>query len=497
LNYTKLHQQSKARATKAIGKQYSCTIVIQGTDAKIEGTFPVQPILDATSYLQPGYRFTAQYRSKQWDGRIKLFKQVTRTFPAGLTQIVLKALRKEQVQVQVDDQRNCPGQPQPVSGLSLQGVRFDYPFDYQPECAQALVAARRGVAAVATNGGKTVISALVIKMLRLPTLFMVPNLELLRQTSKMFRAYLGLQPNDSRDVGVVGDGAWNPGRWVTVATVDTLYARIGKDECRNFLKSVKVVFADECHHVASDSWYQVMRFCDAYYRFGLSGTPLKRSDGADLRLIGVTGPVAHTVRNKELIDRGISVQPTIQVHKITKPVIAKRTKWQEVYQLGIVENTWRNTKLCLLTAELVNQGLSVLMLVKEIKHGEILDAKLWQSPQQGFIPHQFINGQETSEVRQKALDDFRKGELKVIIATSILDEGVDIPNIDALVLAGGGKSSIRTLQRVGRGLRKGGNVDHLTVIDTADFTHPYLTRHSMKRLHDYRAEECFKIEIGK
>ena len=90
--------------------------------------------------------------------------------------------------------------------------------------------------------------------------------------------------------------------------------------------------------------------------------------------------------------------------------------------------------------------------------------------------------------------EFRDGTIKVIIATSILDEGVDLPNIDVLVLAGGLKSSIATLQRVGRGLRTGGNVDRLYVVDTIDFQNHHLLKHSFQRLQDYRAEDCFEIE---
>ena len=119
---------------------------------------------------------------------------------------------------------------------------------------------------------------------------------------------------------------------------------------------------------------------------------------------------------------------------------------------------------------------------------------MWSYPKGSFLPHQFICGEESTEVREKALVDFREGKIKVLIATSILDEGVDIPNIDVLVLAGGGKSSIATLQRVGRGLRKGGTVDRLYIVDTIDFQQHHLLKHSMQRLEDYKAEECFEIE---
>lgn len=469
--------------------KYSCTITIEGADAKIDGTFPLETVVDATSYFQPGYQYTSRYRCHHWDGRIKLFKKVSRTFPAGLTNDVVEALRQQHVRVMVDDQRNCPGSVVLDPGaMNLKNIKFDHPYDYQPECAKAMINGQRGIVAVATNGGKTIIAVLAIKMLKLPSLFMVPGKDLLYQTHRVFEKTLDMP------VGLVGDAHWSPNPLMTVATVDTLFSRLAHPQCRDFLNTINVIFADECHHVGSDSWYQVMRACPAYYRFGLSGTPLKRSDGADLRLVGATGPVLYEVKNKILIERGISVGATILFLKITKPAIPKGTQYKEVYRLGIVENPYRNQELCKHIAEFVENGLSVLVLVKEISHGDILDKKLWSYPKKSFIPHQFINGTEPSDVRRKALEEFRSGTVKVLIATSILDEGVDVPNIDVLALAGGGKSSIKTLQRLGRGLRKGGNVDQLYVLETADFQHSYLLKHSLQRLEDYQAEDCFTIQ---
>lgn len=479
-------------APPAPQQDYHCTIMVEGTYAKIDGVFPSTAVVDATSYFSPGYEFTPRYRNHMWDGRIKLYRRATRTFPAGLLPEVVEALQREGAKVQVDDQRHCPAAGrEPCTQVQLEGVSFSYPFDYQPMCAQALVDAHRGIAAVATNGGKTTIAALVVKALRLPTLFMVPSLDLLHQTRQVFMQRLGLSVDG---VGICGDSKWQPGKWITVATVDTLRARLEREECQRLLRNVDVMFIDECHHTGSDTWYEVVSECRAFYRFGLSGTPLKRTDGADLRLVAATGKVVYEIRNKELIERRISVRPHIQWIKIKDPLIASGAKYPEVRELGIVENVWRNTALCRKAAEFVEQGLSVLILVDELKHGRIIDEKLWTYRKAAFLPHQFISGEEPTEVRSKAFEDFKRGTIKVLIATSIMNEGIDMPNIDVLILAAGGKSSIRTLQRIGRGLRKGGNIDKLYVVDTVDFQHKYLLKHSLQRLTDYKDEGCFEIE---
>lgn len=473
----------------------SCTIVVEGAEAKIEGLVPWSVVVDVTSYKSPGYQFTPRYKMGHWDGRIKLFRQSRRTFPSGLAQDVKEALEAVDIKVRMDDKRQIPPLPDVTESwgqaLQLEGVSFAPPYDYQPEVAEAMLKAQRGIVAVATNGGKTEIACLVTAALRVPTLFLVPGKDLLHQTRARFQKRLRL--ND-RAVGLVGDGKWSPGEWITVGTVQTLSGALASARGKKLLDQTQLIFADECHHVGSDTWYQVLRACNAFFRFGLSGTPLKRTDGADLRLLGATGPVIAEIRNKELISRGISSKVIIRFVKVQKPELPDGTPYPDAYKLGIVENPFRNRQLCKIIESYVEQGKSILVLVKEIPHGSKINESLWNYCK--FVPSQFICGKESSDTRRNALDAFQAGNLSVLIATSILDEGVDMPNIDVLVLAGGGKSSIKTLQRIGRGIRIGGSSDHLIVIDTADFQNPqYLLKHSMQRMRDYRSEECFEIEV--
>lgn len=467
------------------------TITILGADAQISGDFPLSPIMEATSFYQQGYQFSPRFKAGTWDGRVRLFKRLTSTFPSGLVQEVVTALKEEGVRVQVDDQRQCPPISPIPSNMQLHGVNFKYPYDYQLECMEKMVTAQRGVVAVATNGGKTEIACLVSACLRVPTLFLVPGKELLYQTQKRFAIRFGLTIDE---IGIIGDGIWRPDQWVTIAIVASLYdaLKAGKPKVAELLDSIQLIFADECHRAASDSWYHVLRACNAFFRYGMSGTPLKRSDGADLKLVAATGPIIYEIRNKFLIERGISSKAEIKLVPIRQPDIPKKTPYKDVYRIGITENLYRNRALCAIVDQLAKDNLRVVMLVKEIEHGHQLDKRLWSYKTQSFLTHQFISGKEPSDVRQRALRDFEKGDLQVLIATSILDEGVDIPCIDALVLAGGGKSSIKTLQRIGRGLRKGKS-GQLIVVDTVDFQHRYLLEHSQQRITDYREEDCFTI----
>lgn len=466
-------------------------ITILGTDSKIEGDFPKHIVTDVTSYYAQGYQYTPRYKAGTWDGRIRLYRPFSGTFPAGLTDYVVETLREHGARIIVDDTRYCPPIPPITKDIFLHGVSFDYPFDFQLECMEKMILKKRGVIHAATNAGKSVIYCLVTACLRLPTLIIVPGKDLLYQIRDKF---ISLLKSDEKTIGIIGDGKWNPGTWVTVGTVQSLYSKLDKSFCKDFLNRIQLLFSDECHMEGSGTYYEVVRSCNAFFKFGGSGTPMLRTDGANLKLIAATGPVIYQIRNKDLIERGISNKVEIQFIKIDQPFIPKKTPYHDVYKEGITENLYRNRVLCCKAANFVHQGKSVVILVREISHGHDLDSRLWTFKQKQFIPHQFISGKESSEVRQTAIKDFKKGTLKVLIATSIMDQGIDIPNIDVLILGGGLKSSIKTLQRLGRGLRKGGTSDTLIVVDTQDYQHKYLLEHSIQRIKDYINEDCFTIK---
>ena len=163
------------------------------------------------------------------------------------------------------------------------------------------------------------------------------------------------------------------------------------------------------------------------------------------------------------------------------------------YDDGIVYNLHRNKVICEAAVEYYKRNKQTLIIVKKIDHGDIISDLLTATKQ--FIPHQFIHGSLATEERTEGLDNFKNGITKVLIASSILDQGVDIPNIDVLIFASGGNSYIRAIQRVGRGLRIHDNKDHLTVIDFSDRTNKYLAKHSIERFKTYASERCFTIDI--
>lgn len=258
------------------------------------------------------------------------------------------------------------------------------------------------------------------------------------------------------------------------------------NEVKALLDSAICFIVDECHHASSDTWYETLMTCqNAVYRIGLTGTVDKSQPINVLRLEGCTGEVIIKISNDFLIGRGYSAKPTIFLEEVREPALKDSLSWQEVYRLGIIENDYRNRKVVELVAEKYGEGKGVLVIVNWTSHGESL---LEMLKQQG-IPCEFTHGGRNSEDRERILQDLRYEKLKVLIATSILDEGVDVPGINVLVMAAGGKSFRQTLQRIGRGLRKKKDGSGLEVYDFLDYHHRLLAKHTKERLNYYRDEK--------
>jgi superfamily II DNA or RNA helicase len=462
----------------------SVTIEIYGPYSTLKGDFPLEEIKLVTSWAVDGARYSPAFKKGLWDGRKHLFKPKTGAFPTGLMTVVKKCLDDSKTDYDIVDHRSPPE----VDGntFDIKGISFAYPYDYQLETAKKMVEAKRGIIKIATNGGKGIIAASVINYLNLRTLFIVPNRELLYQSEKVFKDRLDVVDGE---IGLIGDGHWNPGSWITVATVDTLESRLEKEECVSFLHSIDLVFYDEVHRAGSETGFAVSTMCPAYYAFGMSGTPNDRTDGANLAVIGAFGDILVSIGNKFLVDRKISAKGNIIFDKVTSPPIPKKTPYATAYKQGVTDNETLNQKVVDWVVACRKNDLSVLVLIEEIGHGKALDQLLWTHTGDTFIPHQFVFGDESTETRQQAIKVFGDRTLPVLIASTIFDEGINLPTIDVLICAGSRKSKIRTMQRLGRGLRG----DKLILIEFSNFCHSFLLEHSLKRYNDYKEEQCFDM----
>lgn len=446
-------------------------IVITGTNARIMGSLPREILVELDgicSFSPSGIEYCDAVERGEWDGVVHLMRN--KAFPVGLLPRVQMHLAVSGIAVQLRDIRRIgDATPMPCSYVLR---------DYQERIVREAIDERQALIGVAVGGGKTIMATALIARLGLRTLFVAPSIEIMNQTKKVLQAGLNITP------GVLHQKQFRPGH-VTVATWQTLSAKLkARDknpEILLYLQSVDCLIFDEVHHLAADNIFEVSMHVPATFRYGLSGS-LFRTDNTQLKYHAGIGDAITGCTASELIRAGYLVAPKIVFRRAEGIPFGWKSKWREVYEHGIVYNKARNQLIALEAQQLIEAGRWVLVLVSEVAHGEILAQ---------YIPDA-IFVESSSRDRKAIIENFRNRNICCLISTTIMDEGVDIPHIDAVILAGAGKSPIKAVQRVGRALRTHpGKKDAIIV----DFTDPskYLWEHSRERYEMYQREPAFSV----
>lgn len=254
-----------------------------------------------------------------------------------------------------------------------------------------------------------------------------------------------------------------------------------RQETLALLKRVEFLTLEEAHEVGSDSFFLISQACvNAHYRLALTATPFMRDDqGANMRLMAATGPIGIKVSEQLLIERGILAKPYFKFITCKAAAgVARGTRYQTAYAKSIVDNTWRNHQIVAEAETFKRHGLTTMVLVQQTKHGKNLEKML----RNVGLKAKFISGESNQDKRSAALEDLGAGRLDVLIGSTILDVGVDVPSVGAVILAGAGKAEVAIRQRIGRGLRakkSGPNV--CFVIDFTDQGNNHLVKHSRER----------------
>ncbi len=495
-------------------------------DAVLTGVnLPLEKIDRHTSFQIPGYRFMTRYKKGAWDGRRHLFNMNKGTFPSGLSQRVARIVREAGVDCDINwpeepDSYRLPLPPADGGSGARKGSRkksseapgatavAEVEFkpsvmrEYQQNCVEAALKDRRGIIEIATGGGKTLIAANLIRSIARPALFLVHTRDLMYQTIAVLERELGIR------IGCAGDGKIDL-QPVTVATVQTCARSMdikldqspdddevlqpekavegdSAAELQQHIRSVPVVFFDECHHLPADTAYSLaMEMEGAVWRYGLSATPY-RADRQDMLMEAALGPKLFSARASMLIELGYLVPPTVKFLPVP-PLIVKNGKadYQEIYNSYVVENKKRNRLIADTAREMSAEGKSVLILVNQVRHGELLQELLDGVP--------LVQGSDPAADRDVVFKDLCAKRQMVVIATTLADEGLDVPSLDCVILASAGRSETRALQRLGRALRLAPGKTRATVIDFMDNA-PYLREHAANRLELFRTEPKFTVE---
>ena len=482
-------------------------IAHNAVDAKLIGAdrraeLFVQKLL---SYQVQGAETVTAFKQGHWDGRSSFYEMRHKRFPAGFVFLVQQRLTKLGYTVQIVRKPLPPplGPEKPV----FDEFAYSNPdYDYQLETANRLVKHGRMIAQIATGGGKSRVAQIATARILRPTLFLTTRSVLMYQMRDHFERMLkGLAEHHPElahlkdyHVGVIGDGHYEPRRFVNVGMVQTFAHRLkepdplkSNEEQRQqaeirqktlrLLEMFEFVILEEAHEASGDSYYEIMAACkNAHYRLALTATPfMKEDEEANKRLMACSGPIGIKVTEKTLIDKGILARPYFKFLTPDKPPgLFKSTPWPRCYEIGVVNSAPRNAMIIREALRAVKHNLAVLILVARQSHGKILEKAM----KDNGIRCEFIFGESDQLTRQRMLNRLANGAIQVLIGSTILDVGVDVPAIGMIIIASAGKAEVQFRQRIGRGLRRkksGPNVAF--IVDFIDGHNNILMRHSMQR----------------
>jgi superfamily II DNA or RNA helicase len=361
---------------------------------------------------------------------------------------------------------------------------------YQEEAVESFVNRKKiGILEITTGGGKSLIMTEIIRRLNLKTLVVIDKRELLYQLKNTLEENLGF------DIGIIGDGKKEI-KNVTVATIQTINKNI--NEYKEYLGEVRVLCLDEVHKAAAKSYFNLGHYMsNTEYRVGFSGTGF-RDDGNDMMMNAVVGNIIYSLRGQELIEKGYLMNPNIIFLKLNisndyikemellsnNGLINSEEQYSDFYPNFIVNNKYRNKVIIELCEE--HNDKQILILVKHIEHGKLLESTIKNS--------KYVYGETPKKIRDNTVEDFKNGKLNILISTiSIFAEGVDIPNLNIIINTSANRGDIKSLQALGRVLRKTENKDTAMYYDFYD-TYGFFINASKDRVKVFR-KEGYDVEI--
>lgn len=489
-------------------------IVIKGNTSQIQEESDVEHILALDKHLSfyvQGAEHTAAFRGffnhdgdfVKWDGFKKLLTP-TLQFPTGLVDRVKDFYANAGKEIEIVDKRPPKSIGKPKNILDNLQKIGKTPYPYQMEIMDVIDKNDRGIIKVATGGGKSLIAALIAAKLGKKTIIYVIGKDLLYQFHDFFSQCF------DEPVGIIGDGKCEI-HDINIASIWTIGQALGMDkksilldgdddeeavsknkyvDILKMVKDTKVHIIDECHMSACETIQQVFKKTQAEHLYGLSGSPW-RDDGADLLIESILGRYIVNISASYLIKNDFLAQALIRFRVVPPYHYELEKVYPSVYKKYVVENDVRNGLVLEAAKTLVEKGYQTLVLFNSLKHGKILYETF-----QKHMKCAILDGSNDKDEREKVKKDLMDHKIDCVLASKIFDIGVDIPSLSGLVIACGGKSTVKALQRVGRVIRKYPGKKFAIVIDFIDQA-PFLETHSKTRHKIYKSEEGFDVSWPK
>ena len=475
-----------------ISKKNEVYLILEGlTDSER------QEISEFFTFDVPGAKFMPMFRNRVWDGKIRLFSSDTGEIYVGLLPYVKKFCDSNKIlyiiEKGVENDRNVVRKDVGAYIESLkpksQG-KFLKIRDYQVDAVHHALARNRALLVSPTASGKSLIIYSLVRyyqMKGLKTLILVPTTSLVEQMYTDFQDY-GWN-SDIHCQKIYQGYTTKIEKDVVISTWQSIYKMP-----RKYFDQFGCVIGDEAHMFKAKSLIGIMtKMHHCRYRFGLTGT-LDGTQTHQLVLEGLFGAVEKVVTTKQLIDKN-----TLAKLKI-KCVILKHNKIKEKMTYAeemdyLVSKESRNNFILDLCNTINGNTLCLFQLVE--KHGKILYDGMKDKENVYFV----YGGTDTDQ-REKIRGLVEGHKRSTTIASyGTFSTGINIRNINNIVLASPSKSKIRVLQSIGRGLRTSSTKDSILVYDIADDIsynerRNFTLNHFTERLNIYN-EEQFDYDISK
>jgi superfamily II DNA or RNA helicase len=448
-------------------------------------------------YEIPGARYQPSVRLGRWDGKVPFFNLGGTTY-INLLPEILPYLDDQGYDIKVEDTREYrttfdfatvdentynhktwpKGHPRAGESIVLR--------DYQPEIINRFLSNPQCVQEVATGAGKTIITAALADAVSAygRTIIIVPNKSLVTQTEDDF-------VNLELDVGVYFGDRKEYNRTHTICTWQSLNNLLKNTKnaeaditIGEFLEGVVAVIVDETHQAKADALKTLLSgpFAQVPIRWGLTGT-IPKEDYARQSINCMLGPVVGQLSASELQEAGHLAQCHVNVVQLADHKEYNNYQSELKY---LIETSERLDYIAKLISNIVDSG-NTLILVDRISAGRALAERL-----PGSV---FVSGATKAGERKEHYDEVAEASDKIIIATyGVAAVGINIPRIFNLVLLEPGKSFVRVIQSIGRGIRRAEDKDFVQIWDITS-TCKFAKRHLTKRKAFYKeANYPFSVE---
>jgi superfamily II DNA or RNA helicase len=344
---------------------------------------------------------------------------------------------------------------------------------HQEEALLSLAALRAegktiGLLTHAQGAGKTVTAITDAKRLGGRTLFLAHTRDLVNQAYEKFGE---LWPQAS--TGLFYGGVHAPEAQNVIGSIQSVAESLHEFKPDAFT----YVVIDEAHHATAPTYKRVLSYFRPQFLLGLTATP-DRADG--LSVLELFRDCAHRLSLREAVELG-ELAPIRCVRVLTNVDLSKVRFNQVQYNRRDIEQSViippRDRLIVKTYMDHVRDRKAVAFCVN-VRHGEQLDEQF----RNVGVPAQSVSGRMPGRQREQCLRQFHEGNLRVLCACDILNEGWDCPDVEVLLMARPTLSKVIYLQQIGRGTRKAPGKECLVVFDFVDNAHRYNQSLSLHRV---------------